>query len=112
MRCLLIFFLLAIDSAKADELFRYERQGHGYIFEADQKDVEATVSQDEAMELATDWAVSFYEDDSLEVADIESRNNPLRFWLVTFKKPGTDETFYAVVLPDGTIVEPQDEERI
>jgi hypothetical protein len=41
-----------------------------------------------------------------EVADIELRIQPLRFWLVTFKKAGTDELFSAVVLPDGTIVEP------
>jgi hypothetical protein len=27
-------------------------------------------------------------------------------------KAGTDEIFYAVVLPDGTIVEPQDESQV
>jgi hypothetical protein len=46
-----------------------------------------------------------------EVADIELRIQPLRFWLVTFKKAGTDELFSAVVLPDGTVIEPQEEER-
>jgi len=43
--------------------------------------------------------------------DVEIRINPLRFWLVTFKKAGTNEVFYAVVLPDGTIVEPQEKEK-
>jgi len=49
------------------------------------------------------------ERDFLEVADVENRVHPLRYWLVMFKKPATDELFYAVVLPDGTIIEPQDE---
>ena len=112
MRRALIVLLLVVFSAKADVLFRDGRQGHGYIFESHQKDVEATVAQDKVLELASDWAASFYEDDSLEVADIEFRIEPLRFWLITFKKAGGDEALYAVVLPDGTIVEPQDEERI
>jgi hypothetical protein len=114
MRRALILLLLVVFSAKADVLFRDDRQGHGYIFESDQKDVEETVSRDEVIGIASDWAQSFYQDESLdlEVADIELRTNPLRFWLVTLKKAGTDEAFYAVVLPDGTVVEPQDEERI
>ena len=112
MRRALILLLLVVFSAKADVLFRDDRQGHGYIFESDQKDVEETVSRDEVIGIASDWAQSFYDDDSLKVADIELRIEPLRFWLVTFKKAGTDEEFYVVVLPDGTIVEPQDEERV
>src|SRR5215470_4246519 len=112
MRRTLICLFLAICSAKADVLFRDEGQGHGYSFESDEKNVEATVTRNEVIELASDWAASFYEDDSLEFVDIETRIEPVRFWLVTFKKTGTDEVFYAVVLPDGTIVEPQDEKRI
>ena len=27
-------------------------------------------------------------------------------------KAGGDEAFYAVVLPDGTVIEPQDEKRV
>jgi hypothetical protein len=37
---------------------------------------------------------------------------PLRFWLITFKKAGRNETFYTVELPDGTMVEPQGEKSI
>jgi hypothetical protein len=108
----LIFFLLLVFSAKADALFSDAHAGHTYRFESDHKDLEATATQDEVIELACDWAASFYEDESLEVADVEFRIDPLRFWLVTFKKAGTDESFYAVVLPDGTIVEPEEERRI
>jgi hypothetical protein len=82
------------------------------ILESDQKDIEATVSRDEAIELATEWAASFHEDESLEVTDIEFRIDPLRFWLVMFKKVGTDEAFYSMVLPDRTIVEPEDEMKV
>ena len=113
MRHALICLLLTVVcSVKADVLFRDEHEGHGYIFESDRMDIEATVSQDEALDLAIDWAMSFYEDESLEVADIEFRIEPLRFWLVTFQKRGTDEVFYAAVLPDGTIIEPREEEKI
>ena len=69
MRHALICLLLTVVcSVKADVLFRDDRQGHGYIFESDRKDIEATVSQDEALDLAIDWAMSFYGDESLEVA--------------------------------------------
>src|SRR5262249_33020941 len=98
--------LLLIYSAKADVLFRDENQGHGNIFESDRKDAAATVSRDDIIESASKWAAGFYDDDFLEVADVESRMNPIRFWLVTLKNAVTDETFYAVVLPDGTMVEP------
>ena len=112
MRRTLIFLLLGVHSARADVLFRDERQGHGYIFESDEPNVEGTASRDKIIELASEWAASFYENESLEVADVELRIKPLRFWLVTFKKPGTDEAFYAAVLPDGTIVEAEERERI
>jgi|SRR6516165_8859689 len=58
---------------------------------------ERTVSCDDVIELASEWAASFYEDESLEVADVEIRIESIRFWLVTFTKAGTDEEFYAAV---------------
>jgi hypothetical protein len=112
MRHALICLLLVMCSAKAEVLFSDEGKGHGYIFESDQRDVEATVSRDHVIELASTWAAGFYDDYSLDVADVEIRIDPLRSWLVTFKKPGTDEEFYAAVLPDGTIAEPQDETKV
>jgi hypothetical protein len=48
----------------------------------------------------------------LRVTDIEFRIDPLRIWLITFKKAGTDEVFYSAVLPDGTIVGPEDEMKV
>ena len=71
-----------------------ERHGAWVYFESDHWDVEGTVSQDKVLELATDRAASFYEDDFLEATDVEFRIDPLRFWLVTFKKAQADEEFY------------------
>jgi hypothetical protein len=109
---ILIFLLLVTYSAKADLLFRDEHREREYIFESDRQDVAATIAQDEALELATGWAVDFYDDDLLEPADIEFRTEPLRYWLVTLKEPGTDESFYAAILPDGAIVEPRVQDKI
>jgi hypothetical protein len=109
MRRTLICLLLAISSTKADVLFRDQQGGHGFRFEADRKDVQATVTRQEVVELALYWAMKFYRDRSLEVVGLRFENDPLRFWLVRFKKLGTKEVFYAVALPDGTIVEPQGE---
>jgi hypothetical protein len=112
MRCAVVFLLLAISPAQAEVLFRDEAQGHGYSFESDQKDVVGTASRDQVIELASEWAPCFYGDESLEIADIEFRIEPLRFWLVRFKSVWTEEVFYAVLLPDATIVKPQGEETI
>jgi len=104
-----IFLLLAICSAKADLLFRDAHAEHTYRFESDQKSVEMKVTRQEAVELALHWAMNFYRDRSLEVVGLKFEIQPLRFWLITFKKAGTNEAFYAVELPDGTMVEPQNE---
>ena len=104
-----IFLLLAMCSAKADLLFRDAHAEHIYRFESDQKSVEMKVTRQEVVELALYWAMNFYRDRSLEVAELKFEIQPLRFWLITFKKAGTNEAFYAVELPDGTIVAPQDE---
>ena len=108
MRLTLICLLLAIYSTKADVLFCDSHAGHTYRFESDRKSVERKVTRQEVVELALYWAMKFYRDKSLEVEDLEFENTPLSFWLVALKKAGADETFYAVALPDGTIVEPRD----
>ena len=112
MRRILICLLLAISSTKADVLFRDQQDGHGFRFESDRKDVQATVTRQEVVELALYWAMKFYRDRSLEVVGLRFENDPLNFWLVTFKKLETKEVFYAVTLPDGTIVEPLEEKRM
>ena len=108
MRRTLICLLLAICSTKANILFCDAHAGHTYRFESDRKSVERKVTRQEVVELALYWAMKFYRDKSLEVEDLEFEFTPLSFWLVALKKAGANETFYAVALPDGTIVEPRD----
>ena len=67
------------------------------------------VTRQEVVELVLYWAMNFYRDRCLEVVGLRFEIQPLRFWLIMFKKARTNEVFYAVELPDGTIVEPQDE---
>jgi hypothetical protein len=97
---------------KADVLFRDDHQGHGTFSNQTRRTSKRRSHKTRFLELASEWAASFYDDDSLEVEDVEIRIDPLRFWLITFNKAETDEEFYAVVLPDGKIVEPEEEERV
>ena len=90
-------------------MFRDAHAEHIYRFESDQKSVEMKVTRQEVVELALYWAMNFYRDRSLEVVGLKFEIQPLRFWLIMFNKAGTNEAFCAVELPDGTIVEPQDE---
>jgi hypothetical protein len=39
--------------------------------------------------------------------DIAFRIKPALVWLVTFRRPGTDAPLFAVVLPDGEILDPR-----
>jgi hypothetical protein len=55
---------------KPTSCFATNAGGISPIFESDQKNVEAAISRDEAIGIASDWAQSFYQDDSLQVADI------------------------------------------
>jgi hypothetical protein len=102
---LLLIFLIPSVPVQAVELLR---DGHGseeYVFEADQTEMTATVDAAGATIRATDWAVHFYED-LLHVENCEFRKRPIRFWLVSFIRSGGNEKVYAVVLPNGTVVEP------
>jgi hypothetical protein len=45
-------------------------------------------------------------DPFIQFERIEFRMVPTRFWLVTLQHSDTGKAFYAVILPDGAIVEP------
>jgi hypothetical protein len=104
LRLLLIFIIPSVP-VQAVELLRDRHGSEEYVFEADQTEMTATVDAPGAMIRATDWAVDFYED-LLRVENCEFRNRPIRFWLVSFALSGGSEKVYAVVLPNGTVVEP------
>ena len=70
-------------------MFRDAHAEHTYRFESEQKNVEMKVTRQEVVELALYWAMNFYRDRSLEVVGLRFEIQPLRFWLITFKKAGT-----------------------
>jgi hypothetical protein len=87
------------------ELLRDRHVDKEYVFEADQSETAATVDAAEVTARATDWATHFYKD-LLHIEKCEFRDEPPRFWLITFVR-SNDEKLYAAVLPDGTIVKPR-----
>jgi hypothetical protein len=101
--CLLIF---AAMSANATELFRDDHPDRYSVFESDAKDVIATITRDDVIKKANKWAARFYNDPFIQFGRVEFRMTPTRFWLVTFQHSDTGKSFYAVILPDGAIVEP------
>ena len=104
LRLLLIFLIPAVP-VQAVELLRDRHGSEEYVFEADQTEMAATVDADGATIRATDWAVHFY-GDPLSVENCEFRHRPIRFWLISFARSSGNEELYAIVLPNGTIVEP------
>jgi hypothetical protein len=104
LRLLLIFLILSVP-VQAVELLRDRHGSEEYVFEAEQTEMTATVDATGATIRATDWAVHFYED-PLHVENCEFRNRPIRFWLVSFIRFGGNEKVFAVVLPNGTVIEP------
>ena len=104
LRLLLVFLIPSIP-VQAVELLRDRHAGEEYVFESGQSEITATVDAAGATLRATDWAIHFYED-LLHIVDCEFRNKPTRFWLITFTRSDSKEKVYAVVLPNGTVVEP------
>jgi hypothetical protein len=102
---LLLIFLIPSVPVQAVELLRDRHGSEEYVFEADQTEMTATVDAAGATIRATDWATHFY-GDLLGVESCEFRNKPIRFWLVSFIRSGGNEKVYAVVPPNGTVVEP------
>ena len=61
-----------------------------------------------ATQAAPDWARRFYHLNDLGILAVEFEAQPTRFWRVTFlaSEKGQTVHLYAVVLPDGRVVEP------
>jgi hypothetical protein len=112
MRWILLGLLICTLPTRATELFRDDHADRSYVFESDTKDVIATISRDDVIKRANEWAARFYKDPFIQFERIEFRTIPMRFWLVTFRHSDTEKTFYAAVLPDGKIAVTKVEERI
>jgi hypothetical protein len=66
----------------------------------------AGISQKDAVLRADEWAAGFYGDALLQFVECQFKTNPIRHWLVTFRKLETGQQYYAVILPDGRVVMP------
>lgn len=102
---LLLLLLIPPIPVQVVELLRDRHASEEYVFETDETEMTATVDAAGATAIATDWATHFY-GDLLGVESCEFRNKPTRFWLITFARSNGNEKVYAVVLPNGSVVEP------
>ncbi len=115
-----IFFtlLLALPAFSA-ELFRYRGSARDggtleYVFEADGQEVPKSITDARVAEIAANFMTVFYQ---IQVGTLETqeyRTSPVPFWLVCFSdtvKGPIKKLFFAVILPDGTVVAPRVAER-
>jgi hypothetical protein len=79
-----------------------------YSFETNSQETASPVDQTRATKIATSWAAKFYKLLAPSVVSVQTRTMPIRFWLIQLSAPvaGKRETFFAVVLPNGSVVEP------
>jgi hypothetical protein len=101
--------LVMLNPVRAVELFAF-RDDSGCVLAftvPDTEPIPATVDQAGATQAALDWARRFYHLEDFDLLAVEFETRPTRFWRVTFLV-SHDQTIhlYAVVLPDGRIVEP------
>jgi hypothetical protein len=95
-------------TARAMNLFEFAANDRRYVFEvASAEPVPASVDQEQAAKRALQWAPRFYGAQDLDLVDIAFKIKPARFWLVTFTRPGAGAPLFAVVLPDGEILDPR-----
>src|SRR5450432_870201 len=116
---LLITLLLAAP-AMGVELFRYRgaaRDGGTleYVFETDEKDLPKTVAKEKVAEIAADFMTVFYHIQIGALETQEFRTTPVPFWLVSFSEAiqgPAKQTYFVVILPNGTVVEPSVSKRL
>lgn len=109
----IVFFVLVV-SAYGFELLRSGLRFQDgrtviYRFEVPDRAVSPTVGREKASQTAINWASTFYRAPDLDILDVGSRNTPINFWLVSMIRGSDRQTVYAVILGDGSIVEPMED---
>jgi hypothetical protein len=112
-----LFWILLFSPAIASamDLFSFRYQGKILAFAVPSSDpVTASVKDNAAETTALNWAVRFYGAQDIDREEIELRTAPTRFWLVRLRANAgaTYKMLYAVVLPNGSIVEPTVREQL
>jgi hypothetical protein len=103
--------LLLACSARARDLFSFMLGRHVFAFVvADASPIPATVGQERAAQAGLEWAQWYYGTADLYLLSIELRREPTRFWLIELMAEGA--RVYAVVLPDGRVVQPVRREQL
>ena len=106
--------LLAIGNAGAALLFQDRHAGANgdetvYRFEANAASTTSPIEQSKAVKAAIVWAAQYYGIGSLSVVNAQERMMPIHYWLIAFTSPGPSKggTYYSIVLPNGSVVEPK-----
>ena len=116
---ILITLLLAVP-AMSVELFRYrgaDKDGGTleYVFDGGEQNSPNAVTKEKAAEIAADFVTTFYH---VQIGALETqqfRTSPAPFWLICFSdtiKGPLRQMFFAVLLPDGTVVVPRVEKLL
>jgi hypothetical protein len=107
-----VILLLAVP-AMSVELFRYLYNGadggqYEAVFETDEQSVGKTVDKQKAVEIAMAWMQAFYGEQVGAIESQELKTKPVPHWLfrLTVDDP-VERTYFVVLLPDGTVVEPR-----
>jgi hypothetical protein len=85
------------------------------VFESSAEPSAGSITREEATRIAADWMPTFYhlQVGSIEYAEFSEK--PLPHWLVCFADTASgpiQHPLFAVVLPDGKIVQPSVSERL
>jgi hypothetical protein len=106
--------MLAVSNAGAALLFQDRHAGAEgeetiYRFEVNAASTSSPIEQSKAVKVATVWAAQYYGIGNLTVANAQERSMPFHFWLIAFTASGQSKggTYYSIVLPDGSVVEPR-----
>ena len=105
--------------AGAEELFRFRFQTKGgrqcqYVFESSADPSPRSITGEEATRIAANWMTTFYHLQPGRFEYAEFYEKPLPHWLVCFGNTASGSVqhlLFAVVLPDGKIVQPNVLER-
>jgi hypothetical protein len=79
-----------------------------YNFESDTESISRTINPKRAGQIGVNWAIRFYRLDHPRLVSVAEKKNPNPFWLVRINGliDGKRDQVYAVVAPNGGIVEP------
>ncbi len=81
--------------------------------ETDEQSVGNTVDKEKAVEIAMAWMQTFYGEQVGTIESQELKTAPIPHWLfrLTVDDP-VERTYFVVLLPDGTVVEPRVTRRL